>query len=99
SPGSKSMSPAATCRDRLQERMRSIWRAVRTGKACVRASSALGNSGENIFPPNLQDGLPVARKQSYRISSCFPGAVFFLYDGCRDRALYLQECWDIARAC
>jgi hypothetical protein len=31
--------------------------------------------------------LPVARKQSYRISSCFPGAVPVLYDGRRDLAL------------
>jgi hypothetical protein len=29
----------------------------------------------------------VARKQSYRISSCFPGAVPVLYDGRRDLAL------------
>src|SRR3984957_3033950 len=52
------MSPAATCRDRLQERMRSIWETERTGKACVRASSALGSRGEDILPPNLQDGCP-----------------------------------------
>src|SRR5712664_703683 len=56
------MSPAATCRDRLQERMRSIWETERTGKACVRASSALGSSGEDIrspnLSPNLQDGCP-----------------------------------------
>jgi hypothetical protein len=36
--------------------MRSIWETERTGKACVRASSALGSSGENILPSNLQDG-------------------------------------------
>src|SRR5580704_15794885 len=52
------MSRAATCRDRLQARMRSIWETERTGKACVRASSALGSRGENIRPPNLQDGCP-----------------------------------------
>jgi len=38
--------------------MRSIWETERTGKACVRASSALGSSGEDILPPNLQDGCP-----------------------------------------
>src|ERR1700733_1481215 len=38
--------------------MRSIWDTERTGKACVRASSALGSSGENIVLPNLQDGCP-----------------------------------------
>src|SRR5258707_12103974 len=52
------MSPAATCRERLQERIRSIWETERTGKACVRASSVLGSRGENILPPNLQDGCP-----------------------------------------
>src|SRR4029077_6463529 len=52
------MSSAAPCRDRLPERMRSIWETERTGKACVRASSALGSRGENILPPNLQDGCP-----------------------------------------
>src|SRR5258708_6014778 len=52
------MSPAATCRDRLQERMRSIWETERTGKACVRASSALGSRGEDILPPNLRYGCP-----------------------------------------
>src|SRR4029077_10898644 len=81
------MSPAATCRDRLQERMRSIWETERTGKACVRASSALGTRGENILPPNLQRWLPVPKKQSYRISLCFPGAVPVLYDRRRDLAL------------
>jgi hypothetical protein len=81
------MSPAATCLDRLQERMRSIWETERTGKACVRASSALGIRGENILPPNPQDGCPSARKQSYRISSCFPEAVPVFYDGRRDLAL------------
>jgi hypothetical protein len=53
----------------------------------VRASSALGDSCENILPPNLQDGLPVARKRSYRISSCFPEAVLVFYDGRRGLAL------------
>src|SRR4029077_20842414 len=52
------MSSAAPCRDRLPERMRSIWETERTGKACVRASSALGSRGENILPPDLQDGCP-----------------------------------------
>src|SRR5271170_3807707 len=52
------MSLAATCRDRLQTRMRSIWETERNGKACVRASSALGSRGENILPPNLQYGCP-----------------------------------------
>src|SRR5882672_5057527 len=52
------MSPAATCRERLQERIRSIWETERTGKACVRASSALGSRGEDILPPNLRYGCP-----------------------------------------
>jgi len=38
--------------------MRSIWETERTGKACVRVSSALGSRGEDILPPNLQDGCP-----------------------------------------
>jgi hypothetical protein len=42
----------------VPERMQSIWETERTGKACVRASSALGSRGENILPPNLQDGCP-----------------------------------------
>jgi hypothetical protein len=39
------------------------------------------------FSLRQRQWLPVARKQSYRISSCFPGAVPVLYDGRRDLAL------------
>src|SRR5713226_8198323 len=81
------MSPAATCRDRLQARMRSIWETERTGKACVRVSSALGSRGEDILPPNLQDGCPSPENNPTASAHTFPGAVPVLYDGRRDLAL------------
>src|SRR5579862_2637240 len=44
----------------------------RTGKASVRASSALGSSGENILPPNLQDGCPSPENNPTASAHAFP---------------------------
>jgi hypothetical protein len=67
--------------------MRSIWETERTGKACVRASSALGSRGENILPPNLQDGCPSTENNPTASAHAFLELFPFLYDGRRDLAL------------
>ena len=51
SPGSNRISPGLTRRTSLNARTRLICAGLRTGKACVRASSALGIGEEDIFAP------------------------------------------------
>src|SRR5689334_12612842 len=86
SPGSNRISPFLTSRTLLPERMRLIWAAVRTGKACVRASSALGTGREDISPPKAQLGVVSirTRPQPFR---CNP-TLAALASGCQ----LLSEC-------